>query len=596
MSRAARSRLSPWIENLILSYDSQQRSSSSVRLKAHVIGVGEVSQSQAQNSDSPTGLLFLSDGVLQIPAVLTALAWDHLQDQEDRESFSSLLNTTVCIRDYRLQFHMAQEQTKCRFFLSVGELATTAAGPVKDNTPCCTTIFSVRQKICMTWRVLLHQEVLDSQASQCGFDLSELLGEWHHDCMQAVLEDVKERLMAVCSRPMNLQPSTSYSCSMLTQQDTSVATGWDVDRVRYKALKSFSIPMKYLLIPAKNALELQTEGNVGRMPIVPYTTSLDCEEESPQVCEPSEIAQPIVDYAEWKIGTATVLETYNSSTNDFPSAEESMVNEDMLTRMVDRPLSNPWDIFPPLCTTSSSSDVSPEATSNSSLHNAGTVSKSDQFVTSMNTQLLVHSLKDSWQMSEHNYLPPYQKLPNSSSFPTTSGYSATTSVNIATNELPATNDHTNRAQHKCIVLDQENQSLDKDVENIGERKYRKAKRKRCDFPPEALTNLEDEEEDDTQINRSPTSWPFHTRADLRDQEDGCHQQPPTVRTVSRTVLTGPLRTPNSHSDGKPFSYTYQMSGQNLQDLSHFKVSESLLCWAVKYLLVPGQTDNQHTIP
>uniref|UniRef100_A0A3Q4AGF5 Shelterin complex subunit TPP1/Est3 domain-containing protein n=1 Tax=Mola mola TaxID=94237 RepID=A0A3Q4AGF5_MOLML len=449
MSRAVRSRLSPWIENLILSYDSQQRTSSSVRLKAHVIGVGEMSQSQAQSSDSPTGLLFLSDGVLQIPAVLTALAWEHLQDQEDRESFSSLLNTTVCIRDYRLQFHMAQEQTKCRFFLSVGELATTAAGPVKDNTPCCTTMFSVRQKICMTWRVLLHQEALDSQASQCGFDLSELLGEWHHDCVQAVLEDVKERLMIVCSRPMSLQHSTSYSASMLTQQDTSVATGWDVDRIRYKALKPFSIPIKYLLIPVKNALQLQTEGNVASKP--------------------------------------TVLETDHSSTNDFPSTEDSMLNEDMITRMVDRPLSNPWDIFPPLCTASSSSDVSPEATPTFSLHNAGTVSKPDQFVTLLSTQLPVQSSKDSWQISEHR----------------------------------------------------------------------------------------DEEEEDTQINRSPPSWHFDTHA-------------PTVRTVSRM-------TPSSHSDGRPFSYTYQMSGQNLQDLSHFKVSESLLYWAVKYLLVPKQTDNQHTI-
>lgn len=359
-----------------------------MRLKAHVIGVGEMSQSQAQSSDSPTGLLFLSDGVLQIPAVLTALAWEHLQDQEDRESFSSLLNTTVCIRDYRLQFHMAQEQTKCRFFLSVGELATTAAGPVKDNTPCCTTMFSVRQKICMTWRVLLHQEALDSQASQCGFDLSELLGEWHHDCVQAVLEDVKERLMIVCSRPMSLQHSTSYSASMLTQQDTSVATGWDVDRIRYKALKPFSIPIKYLLIPVKNALQLQTEGNVAsRMPIVPFATSWDSQKESPQVCKPSETAQPIVDYAAWKIGKPTVLETDHSSTNDFPSTEDSMLNEDMITRMVDRPLSNPWDIFPPLCTASSSSDVSPEATPTFSLHNAGTVSKPDQFVTLLSTHL-----------------------------------------------------------------------------------------------------------------------------------------------------------------------------------------------------------------
>ncbi|GLD67626.1 uncharacterized protein AKAME5_001896200 [Lates japonicus] len=117
MPRPARSRLCPWIETLILSYGSEEGGSSSTssgRLKAHVIGVGQMSQSQAQGSEGPSGLLFLSDGVLQIPALLTASAWEHLQEQEDRECFTSLVNTTVCIQDYRLHFHMAPEQNKCR--------------------------------------------------------------------------------------------------------------------------------------------------------------------------------------------------------------------------------------------------------------------------------------------------------------------------------------------------------------------------------------------------------------------------------------------------------------------------------------------------
>ncbi|KAE8296018.1 hypothetical protein D5F01_LYC04768 [Larimichthys crocea] len=212
MPRPSRIKLSPWIESLILSYGSDPQveeggGSSSGGLKAHVIGVGPMSQSQAQGSEGPTALLFLSDAVLQIPAMLTASAWEHLQYHEERESLSSLLNTTVIHPELP---------------------AAVSRGPGEDQ----------KQKICRTWRLLLDQEMQESQRSQCGFDLSELLGEWQQDCLRTVLEDVRERL-ATASRP---QPSTS--ASSLTHPGALTATGWDVDRVRYKREKCFSAARK----------------------------------------------------------------------------------------------------------------------------------------------------------------------------------------------------------------------------------------------------------------------------------------------------------------------------------------------------------------
>ncbi|XP_029952824.1 adrenocortical dysplasia protein homolog, partial [Salarias fasciatus] len=200
-------------------------------------GVGQLSASQAPASDGPTGLLFLSDGAVQIPAVLTAAAWERLQEQEDRECFGSLLNTTVCARDSRLLFHMAPERTRCRFFLSVGELTTTAAGPVRESPPCCTTLPAVRAAIGRAWRALLGRG--ESQSSQGGLDLSELLGEWHHDCLQDVVDDVRRRLAAASERPASPRPSTSTAPPPPPPVCT---TGWDRDRVLYRGEESSPSP------------------------------------------------------------------------------------------------------------------------------------------------------------------------------------------------------------------------------------------------------------------------------------------------------------------------------------------------------------------
>ncbi|XP_074487832.1 adrenocortical dysplasia protein homolog [Sebastes fasciatus] len=592
MPRPVRGALSPWIQSLILSYGSEDESSRGW-LRAHVIGVGQMSQSQvqvqaqtqAQGSEGPTGLLFLSDGVLQIPAILTSSAWEHLQEQEDRECFTSLVNTTVCIQDYRLQFHMAQEQTKCRFIISVGELATIAVGPVKDSTPCSTTLPSVRLKICKTWRALLGQEeTQDSQKSQCGFDLSELLGEWRHDCLQAVLEDVRKRLMMVASnRPVSPQPSTS-TCnpSSLTHPDTFTATSWGVDRVRYKGTKHFSVPIKCLLIPEEDAQRLQTPRNVGCGPTSGFSaTSEDGKRDLPQVCKPSETTWPSDDDAEWRIGEPAVVERDRDADDSSPRpVEDCVLHEGLIAAMIDsdiRPLSNPWDMFPP----PSSSDASPEATPTHSLHNpTATEFKSDHSVILTSTQLLVDSSKESHQTSEHSkgehsFLPPYQELPHSTG--------SSTSVSppepfTRPSNLSATDEHhADTAQQNLPALEQ---ILEKHTEETIERKCRKAKRKRSEPTPEVL--VEDEEEE-AQISGSPPSWLFDTQTSSKAEEGYSPQQGQTVSGKRPTV----------HSDGRLFSYSYQVSGQNLQDLSRFKVAESLLHWAVKYLVVPKQTDNPH---
>ncbi|XP_068579206.1 adrenocortical dysplasia protein homolog [Cebidichthys violaceus] len=559
---AQSSRLSPWIESLILSYGSQEESGSG-RLKAHVIGVGHMSQSQALGSEGPTGLLFLSDGLLQIPAILTASAWEHLQEQEDRECFTSLVNATVCIRDYRLQFHMALEQTKSRFVLSVGELATTSAGPVKDSTPCSTTLPSIRMKICKTWRAMLGQETQDSQ---CGFDLSELLGEWQHDCLQAVLDDVRERLTAASP-----QPSTSAGDPSASHTDTFADTSWDVDRVRYKGVKGFSVPMKCLLITEEDAQQMRTPPNVGsRRASGPSVASEDRERDSPP---PSETTAPSVDDAE-------VVESDRDADQTSPCpVEDGMRQEDTVSLInVDvQPLSTYWDKFSPPSVTSSC-DESP--TQSPSLHHpAAPQFRSDH---SSSTQLPVHSSKESQKTFERSSLPPYQRLQHSAS----TSVSPPEPFTRPSDPLPASDERrTDTAQRTLPAVDKESPVLDKDAEKeeeAVERTCRKSKRKRSEPTPEAHTTSAEEE---ARISGSPPSWLFDTQAGSGADEGS--SQGETAGPVSR-------KTPTVHSDGRRFSYSYQLSGQNLQDFSRFHVADSLVHWAVRYLVVPKQTEDPVT--
>ncbi|CAL9696992.1 unnamed protein product [Knipowitschia caucasica] len=320
----ARCRINPWIEKLIVSFDKDE-SASIGSLKAHVIGVGHMSQSQALGSEGPTGLLFLSDEQVQIPAVLTASAWENLQDHEDKECFNSLLNTTVGIQDYKMQFHMSSEQTRCRFYLLVGKMVTTAAG-VRDNTPSCTSLPSVRNKICETWRAMLRQQD-DTPNNESGFNLTALLDEWQHDCLQTELEHIREKLSA--------NPQRSISINATAMSDPCTVTQWDVDSVHFKGINCFSVPVHLLLIP----------DSAGQTNLQSTTHSDNVTNSQPK------------QYPE--IQPTSLPETGHQSTSgDGPNSIEFAPF--VLSATDVGHMSNPWDMCPPPSNTSSTK-TSPEA-------------------------------------------------------------------------------------------------------------------------------------------------------------------------------------------------------------------------------------------
>ncbi|CAJ1057269.1 adrenocortical dysplasia protein homolog [Xyrichtys novacula] len=554
--------MQPWIEGLILGYDSQggSRRSSSM-LTAQIIRLGKISESQAQGSEGHAGLVFLYDGVLQIPAILTSSAWEDVQEKEELESLTSLLNSKVYIHDYQLLFHMAPELVNCRFYLTIGEMTTTGTDPVRESVFCCTTLPSVSQKICSTWKALLGQEELYSQ-SQRGFNLTELLGEWQHDYLQSMLEDDTKKLVTARSRSVEPQPSTSASTSPLTHTDLSNSTRWDVDRIKYKREKCFTVPINCLLTAEDGAQPPQT-------PLVVESSTpsgLSAAPEDRATALPRvETAESSADEVEWQLKDPALVRVDCVANENLQVHEDDNMLDDVITGLNEshnKDLSNPWDNFPSLRDTSPSTSASPES-----------IQPQPEVSVSTRTQLSVQSSKESRQTSENNSkefssLTPYQKPPHLSDPSTTS-----------TTVSPPEPDET-----KLTASEQESQIFEENMAKTVERKPRKAKRKKSEPSVEAETFSVEEEEEKQHVSGSPPSWLFHSTNNSVLEKSSSHQQDQTDGTTLRTSST-------VHSDGKPFSYSYQVSGKNIQDMSLLKIPDSLLTWAVKYLVTPKQTDN-----
>ncbi|XP_077374174.1 adrenocortical dysplasia protein homolog [Festucalex cinctus] len=539
MPRIIRGALTPWIEGLIQSYGSEEGSSNVGRLKAHVTSVGQMSLSQARNVEGPTGLIFLSDSVMQIPAILTSSAWEHLQEQEERECFTSLLNTTVCIRNYCLQFHMATEPTKCRFFLSVGAMQSLAAGPTKDRTPCCTTSRSVQQIIYKTWKALSGQETQDSQMNPNDFNLSDLLGEWQHDSLQTVLEDVKEKL--TIARSANLQPSTSNGLPSPTQPDMFTPTSWDTERVLDDGVGNFSIPIECLLIPQGHAMHEQKENSDTLTTDGGLELNLRLSESTRLSLDPADLQN-----ATFTDGGGEVQNCGENVTH-HDNGSVHLPNKDIT------PLEKPWEMFA-APNDFSSSDMSQEAVPIQSMQ-----SHQQNSHVNTSTELPITST----QREDHNKgdlgsLPPYQNQPLSSG----SSNTATSSCHTAPEET----------QTMLENADTQQETVD--------RQHRKAKRKRDPVCVQEAQTTIGVAQDEAQLDGSPPSWLFDSVMASGNVEGSIHVQ--SLSAKRRKPLT-------VHADGEPFSYTYVVSGQNLLDISRFQVAKSLLPWAIKYLVVPKGT-------
>ncbi|KAK0132245.1 hypothetical protein N1851_032961 [Merluccius polli] len=582
----SRTKLEPWIENMIISHGTEKEMNTA-NLRARVTAVGPMPHSQALEVQGPPELLFLSDGVVQIPAILTDSAWEHLQEEEDRECFSSLVNTTVCLLTYSLQFHVAPEKRKSRFFLSLSKLATMAAGPVKECPPCCTTLSSVRVKICDMWKALQDPSSGHTE-SQSGIDLTELLGVWQHDCLMDLAEEVQERLTAARRSSSPPQPSTSRD-PLALPFGTHARTGWDVDRVRFKGAKPFSIPMAHLIIP-------DTVAPTPGPPTQPYEGSA-----TPSGLIPPSGDQPVVNSMPAAQPHASTS-GHSAKPQDVARAgrgfEETRspppffeVREAMLLEDMDHDTSNPWDRFPPpskMFCTSSCSEMSNSC--------AGSrLECEEEMVAVTGTQAplggLDHDVSTAATSVEsskghQSFLPPYQNpapLHALRFTPTSSRSSPPDSMAQAEPiAVQSSREKTPRLVKEKADVCSKKEPQDASGEVVPTTSSAGVKRKRPEHhhhPPGTAAGPE--QEGVPWVDLSPPSWLFESQPGPIPEAGRSSQQ-------AGVAAGGASKPPAVHSDGSRFSYHYKVSWKNTQDLSRFKVADDRLHWAVKYLVTPKQ--------
>ncbi|KAF5898682.1 inactive serine/threonine-protein kinase VRK3-like, partial [Clarias magur] len=167
---------------------------------------------------------------------------------EERDTFSSLDNSTVSVRKFQLNFHMDPELTTCQFYLTVHQIVSVGRVSRHPRPPSCTMLLSVRQQILKTWRSLMKENSVTSLASQSqsAFPLSCLMGAWHNDIIMDLLNDAIKKIGT----------HTEGHLRMATP------THWHQERLRCRDEPCFSTPVSHLLIPEEQREMLTADPGV----------------------------------------------------------------------------------------------------------------------------------------------------------------------------------------------------------------------------------------------------------------------------------------------------------------------------------------------
>ncbi|XP_048885934.1 uncharacterized protein LOC125751314 isoform X2 [Brienomyrus brachyistius] len=530
--------IEPWIEDLIQSYSIKERQS---RIKAHILGLGNLPDPQEKLTQDAVALLFLSDGLVQIPGILTRTAWEKLEELEERESLQSITNSTVFLCKYNLEFQLEPEDSKCQFFLIINEMATMAPGPVKCHFPSCTTLPSVRQKIYETWRSLQNDGSDLTAGTQSAFCLSELVHEWQDHRTASLLKDLSACLLKPSRyHPPSPQPSTSRQSCPPAPLSRYLATGWDIDRVRYKGDPPFTVPVSHLIIPAEERLQLPRESaEVSREE---DAVLQDAEDVNNSLIQDSEPANPWDMFDSAGADTSSLLADQES-----PSGSITLDGICAAAMSTQASTSHSLELFVP----AACDEAAPESESRGN-------PPAPNPPLSLNSEVSARS--EDWS------LPPYQRPSTSFTTPPCSDGPQSSSFLSTKNTREGEKEHIKR-------------------------KLGRARKRTPSLLPISEKGPSEEDKEEPQSGstgltkiRSPPSWLFDTQESQGGPGLGRNACGQSTSTTEVGPFSEPQRKPLTvHPDGTPFSYIYKPSARALEALRLYRVPDELLQWSVWYL-------------
>ncbi|XP_061102644.1 adrenocortical dysplasia protein homolog [Conger conger] len=635
--------IEPWIEAMVQNYGQQQKAKC---LKGYVLEAIELPSSH-QQKENAVALLLISDGTVSIPAVLTKQAWEVIQEMEERDTVSGLKKCTTFLQIYSLEFQSEAEMYKSRFFLTIEKLATVAFGAVNDRVPCCTTLPTVKQKICETWKCL-QGENSSTYISQSGVCLSDFFMAWFEDEMSSLLAELKTRLaLPSSSSPPLPQPSTSRADPPPVERPTHLPTGWHIDRVQYKGQEAFTVPVSHLYIPAEQmeVMQRHPEGRGQLEPLDGNTSAGPVEREERVLPDSGQDGSSLVGSGEQEKGPANPWDIFASAvenlstsslevslsgspTPDLPSDEQSpslllpLDGEHAAVAMVTSTQASPLG-------RSSSRELFTGSEQSGGAHPEDsrgpgvlvpeprpldvslpkdTQSSAGSSIPSMNREVS--------NGSDNQTLPPYQKpRPHTalSCSPGREGSSRSFSdPSVSSTDNPERRLFLRTSSPDCDWGDPSAPQLcspppplreeeEEEEEGSIARKSRTARKK------QRSARVESGEAEVVIVSHqgavkqgcgghapkrrrsggsSPPSWLDHTGAAGRAGDHGTCEAGATGAEDGPALATDVRRAVTTHADGTPFMYRYEPTPQVAKALSHFRVPDDLVRWSVRYLLGP----------
>ncbi|KAL2087868.1 hypothetical protein ACEWY4_016696 [Coilia grayii] len=630
MPRLGRNRIDPepWIEQLIQDYGTPIPPDRAV--KATVVGAKDLTESQDETDASC--VVFLSDGVVFIPAVLTTQAWARLQDMEERESFSGLENAIVSVKSLQLNFHLEPELSNCQFYVTVNQMSTVGQASTHNAVPNCTRLDE------------------SSSQSQYGFRLTDLLEEWeknddryytpqemtdkpatlsepttsHHILNTPPGPSTSHPIMDSSAEPSpsyqyELPPTSSQWPPLLEEEeetehvrllrgimrrlapttpsqshDVATPTRWDQDRLAYKVEEGFSLPAHHLLIPEDQRGLITTATAASTSSSTPsdlVCPPCDRQTDQPTSAQISQSDQPITTHRD----IPDQLPSSGERTDDSPPCSGVLAEAEAESQRE----GGAWDVFAPvidMLRSPSSSEISATPEDLPILQSQSAVvmpenlplfqSQSD----SATPDNLPHTKIQSDSVTPEN-LPVIQEaeaatprkaplLLGCTSLDSHSGSSSTEKFTFHQSLLARLSPNPVGASTQNVP------STGSLTERTGFTLPPYQAQVPSGLSPVQFSGKrftpEEEDDEDANVARSPPSWIAQTQWTERGHCEGGSEP-------KRRMFLSPSKQTQVHTDGSAFSHKYQVSVQDICSLGNFKVPAEEIDWAMRYLLASSHT-------